>query len=356
MKKNRLISAIAAAAVCVLLIVTAGCGANSSKTISVFNWGEYIDEDLLTEFEQETGIHVNYSTAPTAEEMYAKMKGGGVKYDLVVPCDYMVSRMIEEDMLEKIDFTNIPNYKYIDSGLENLEYDPNNEYSVPYQWGTVGIVYNKNVVNEEDTGSWDLLWNTKYADQILMFDNVRDAMGIALKRLGASYNTTDEKILNQAADMLIEQKPIVQAYVMDQIFDKMESGEAAIASCYTGDYFLMLNEIEDESIDLGYYTPKEGSNFYVDAMCIQKGAVNKAGAEKFIDFLLRPENMARNTQVVSYSSPETAARELLPDEMKNNDIMYPSEEELKANFEVFTNLPEKTRELYDELWVKIMTS
>ena len=356
MKRGKTFLSLFAVVLGAFILVVTGCGTDSSKTISVFNWGEYIDEDLLTEFEQETGIHVNYSTAPTAEEMYAKIKGGGVKYDIVIPCDYMIARMIEEGMLEKIDFANIPNYKYIDSELKNLEYDPDNQYSIPYQWGTVGIIYNKNIVDENDTGSWDLLWNAKYSDQILMFDNVRDAMGIALKRLGASYNTTDEKILNQAADMLIEQKPMVQAYVMDQIFDKMESGEAAIAPYYTGDYFLMLKEIEDSSIDLGYYTPSEGSNFYVDTMCIPKGAVNKAGAEKFMDFLLRPENMARNTQVVSYSSPEKAARELLPDEMKNNEYMYPDAATLNANFEIYTNLPENIRKLYDELWVKIMTS
>ena len=341
-----------------MLIAASGCSADSSESINVFNWGEYIDTSLLSKFEEETGIKVNYTTASTCEEMYAKIRNGGVNYDIVVPSDYMVSRMIEEEMLRKIDFSNIPNFKYVDEGFLNPEYDPENEYSVPYQWGTVGVVYNKNMVGEDesDIGSWDLLWNKKYKKQILMFDNSRDAIGIALKKLGESYNTTDEDTIRKAADLLIDEKLLVQAYVQDQIFDKMEGEEAAVAPCYAGDYFLMLEDIGSGAEDmLGFYIPEEGSNLYVDAMCIPKDSENPEGAEKFINFICDPENMATNTEYIYYSTAETAARELLPDSMKNSSIMYPSDEE-KSKFETYTNLPVNCRRLYDKLWIKIMSA
>jgi spermidine/putrescine transport system substrate-binding protein len=355
---KRLIHLIVAAFLLSAMTITGftGCGtASSGESINVFNWGEYIDESLLKEFQKETGIKVNYNTAATCEEMYAKMKNGGVNYDIVVPSDYMVSRMIEEDMLSAIDYNNVPNAEYIDEKFIDPEYDPSGEYSVPYQWGRVAIIYNKDMVDEEDLGGWDILWNEKYKGQILMFDNSRDAMGIALKRLGASYNTTDTDLLRQAADLLIEQKPLVQAYVMDQIFDKMESGEAAIAPYYIGDYYLMLDEIEDSGINLGAYIPEGGTNLYVDAMCIPKDCQNKSGAETFINFMLDPEVMAQNTEYIYYSTAETAARELLPDELKDNEDMYPSDEALAA-CETYINLPESVRELYDSLWVEIMSS
>lgn len=357
MKKKTIIALLSALLLAAAAIVSlTGCGGGSGEVINVFNWGEYIEEDLIEEFEEETGIKVNYNTAPTCEEMYAKMKNGGVHYDVVVPSDYMVSRMIEEDMLTTIDYNNVPNASYIDDDFLNPEYDPTGEYSVPYQWGRTAIIYNKDMVDQEDIGSWDLLWNEKYSGQILMFDNSRDAMGIALKLLGESYNTTDEAALRKAADLLKEQKPLVQAYVMDQIFDKMESGEAAIASYYVGDYYLMLDEMEDDSdVNLGFYIPKEGTNLYVDAMCIPKDCQNKSGAEAFINFILEPENMARNTDFICYATAETAARELLDDDMKNNDDMYPSHEELAA-CETYINLPSSVRELYDSLWVEIMSS
>jgi len=352
------ISIVLAAALLLALgiVCLSGCGSSGSgESINVLNWGEFIDEDLLDQFEDETGIKVNYNTTATCEEMYAKMKNGGVNYDVVVPSDYMIARMIEEDMLAPIDYANVPNSSYVDADFLNPEYDPTGEYSMPYQWGRVAIIYNKAMVDEADLGSWDLLWNKKYEGQILMFDNSRDALGIALKRLGASYNTTDEAVLQQAADMLIEQKPLVQAYVMDQIFDKMECGEAAIAPYYIGDYFLMMDEIEDADIELGFYIPEEGTNFYVDSMCIPKDSLNKSGAEAFINFFLEPANMAKNTEYIYYSTAESAARDLLPDELKNNEEMYPSKEKL-AECEIYTNLPLNIRELYDSLWVDIMSS
>ena len=331
-----------------------GCG-NRGEYINVYNWGEYIDEELIDKFEEETGITVNYITSATCEEMYAKVKNGGVAFDLVVPSDYMVSRMIEEGMLEPLDYSNIPNAKYVDENFLNPVYDPTGEYSMPYQWGTVGVIYNKDMVDESDIGSWDILWNEKYENQILMFDNSRDAMGIALKSLGHSYNIEDPDVLRKAADLLIEQKPLVQAYVMDQIFDKMESGEAAVAPYYTGDYYLMIDEISEGEAPLGYFVPEEGSNMYVDAMCVPQGAQNKAGAEAFINFMLEPENMAQNTEWVCYSTAESAARDLLPENMKTNTDMYPTVEKL-AEFETYLNLKKDIRKLYDTLWIEIMSS
>lgn len=362
MLKNKTVSRLICLLAVAVLVITGcigmtGCGSSDpSETINVFNWGEYIDEDLLRQFEDETGIKVNYTTVSTCEEMYAKMKAGGVSYDIVVPSDYMVARMAEEGMLQEINWDNVPNSKYIDKEFLNPAYDPEGKYSAPYQWGTVAIIYNKDMVDEEDLGGWDILWNEKYKDNILMFDNSRDAIGIALKELGYSYNTTDESQIREAAELLKEQKPLVQAYVMDQIFDKMENDEAAVATYYIGDYYLMLDELgEDSEVKLGCYTPEEGSNLFVDAMCIPENAPNKEGAEKFIDFILRPEVMAQNTEWISYSTAESAARELLPDEMKNNKDMYPSGEEL-SKFETYTNLPENIRSLYDELWTSILSS
>ncbi|MCR4600861.1 MAG: spermidine/putrescine ABC transporter substrate-binding protein, partial [Clostridia bacterium] len=250
---------IVTALAAVLLMTLTACGeteAERAKYINVLNWGEYIDTDLIDEFEEETGYKVNYNTTATCEEMYAKLKSGGVSYDIVVPSDYMASRMVEEGMCQKINFDNVPNAEYVDEDFRNPAYDPTGEYTVPYQYGTVGIIYNKDMVDEEDLGSWDILWNEKYEGNILMFDNSRDAMGIALKLMGKSYNTENEDDIYAASEKLKEQKPLVQAYVMDQIFDKMESGEAAVAPYYTGDYYLMLDELgEDPEVNLGYYLP-----------------------------------------------------------------------------------------------------
>ncbi len=355
---RRLLSAFCALFVITAILLSTGCGKDKKEVINVFNWGEYIEPELLTDFEEETGIHINYTTVATCEEMYAKMKNGGVLYDIVVPSDYMISRMIEEDMLETIDFRNVPNFEYVDEQFRNPEYDPENAYSVPYQWGSIGIVYNKNVVpeDEKDLGSWDLLWNRKYKNQILMFDNSRDAMGIALKKMGESYNTTDEKTIRKASDLLLKQKPLVQAYVVDQIFDKMESGEASVSPCYAGDYILMCDEMGKEGPKtLGFYVPKEGTNLFVDAMCIPKGAANKEGAEKFINFICDPENMALNTEFIYYSTAESAARELLPKMMRNSTIMYP-EEELLSTMETYINLPVPCRRLYDQFWIRLMSA
>ena len=326
----------------------------TGEKIYVYNWGEYIADgkdgslDINTEFTRRTGIEVDYSTFDTNESLYSKLVSGGASYDVIIPSDYMVSKMINEGMLEKLNFDNIPNYQYIDEEYRNLSYDPKNEYSVPYTWGLVGIFYNKQYVTEE-VDSWDILWDEKYAGKILMFDNPRDAFGIAQKKLGFSFNSTDEDEWIQAAVLLKEQKPLVQAYVMDQIFNKMESGEAWLAPYYAGDAAVLVESNEN----IGFAIPTEhGTNFFVDAMCIPKGCRNKSGAEAYINFLCDPEIAAANMEYIGYSTPESAAKELLPEEVTSNPIYYPPQE-IIDNSEVFVDLPEETALQLDALWAEV---
>ena len=241
-------------------IFTSGClggGQDSTKVLNVYNVGDYIDESLISEFEEQTGIDVQYSTYDTNEMMYQKVKSGSTKYDLVFPSDYMVQKMSREGLLKKINYNNIPNFKYIDKSFLNPKYDPTNEYSVPYMWGTLGIVYNKNMVDDK-VDSWDILWDKKYTRNILMFDSVRDSMGVALKKLGYSMNSVDKDQINAAKDLLIKQKPLVLAYVNDDGKDRMIAGEAAMGVFYSGDFPLM----KEENDDLEYIIPSEGSNKY----------------------------------------------------------------------------------------------
>ena len=289
---------------------TSGESGASGGVVNVYNWGEYIDESVLTDFEEATGIHVNYQMYDSNETMYGKIAGGGADYDVVIPSDYMISRMIAEDMLEPLNFDNIPNFADIDPALLNPAYDPENLYSVPYMWGLLGVIYNTTLVDEADTGSWDLMWNEKYADDIVIFDNSRDTIGIALKRLGYSYNTTDEAQIKEAVDLLIQQKPLIQAYVMDDIFGKMEGGNAAIGTYYYGDFLTML----ENNPDLAFYIPEEGTNIYVDAMCILKGAKNKENAEAFINYMCSTEAGLKNCEAIWYSTPLLSVREELDPE------------------------------------------
>lgn len=328
--------------------------APTGVTINVYNWGEYISggEDgsmnVSAEFTKRTGIKVNYTTFEDNESLYSKLAGGGASYDVIFPSDYMISKMIQEKMVQKLDFSNIPNFRYIDKEYRNQVYDPTNAYSVPYTWGVVGIFYNKKYVRET-VDSWKILWDKKYAGKILMFDNPRDAFGIAQKILGYSYNTTDSDQWGAAAKLLEEQKPLVQAYVMDQIFDKMSSGEAWLAPYYAGDAATLV----DENPNIGFAIPtKEGTNFFVDAMCIPTGARHKKEAEAYINFLCEPEVAAANMEYVGYSTPETEARKLLPKETQDNPIIYPSESILK-NSETYVSLPEDTSLLVDTLWAQV---
>ncbi len=327
--------------------------------VNVYNWGEYISIDdgeecffdTNREFEKLTGIKVLYTNFATNEEMYAKIKSGGTAYDVIIPSEYMISRMINEGMLEKLDFSNIPNFSYIKEDLVNPDYDPTNEYSVPYMWGVVGIVYNTmKVYPEDNVNTWDILWDEKYEGNIFMFSNSRDTFGIALKRLGYSYNTTNEDEIRAAAESLAEQKELVQAYVMDEIFDKMGGGEAALAPYYAGDALTMM----EDNPDLAFAVPEEGTNFYVDAMCIPKGAPHKEAAEMYINFMCETLVALKNCEYVMYSTPHTEAFKYLDEEVRNS-ISYPSDD-IMEKAEAYTALPLDTTKLVDSLWTDLMSS
>ena len=308
-----------------------------------------MDESIFSDFENETGITVNYTEYQNNEEMYSLMRMGGTNMDVIFPSDYMVARLIIEGMLEELDFSNIPNYSLIDDACKNLEYDPTGKYSVAYMTGTVGLIYNSAMITDEIT-SWSSLFDDRYAGQILMFNNPRDAFGIALKYLGYSQNTIDEKEIREAFDLLVGQRPLLQAYVMDQIYDKLEAGEAAIGPYYAGDY---LNMRENNG-DLVFVRPVEGSNEFVDAMCIPKGADNKKNAELFINFICGTEASIANMDVTCYASANTEAAEIYGEDMDPVDfeIMFASDETI-ANCDIFTNLPQDILSLYDQLWVEL---
>lgn len=332
-------------------IPLSGCASNDSASskekVYVYNWGEYIDPDVLDEFTNETGIEVVYDEYETNEIMYPKVASKAVSYDVVCPSDYMVEHMIQEDMLAEIDYDNIPNVKNIDETyLEQArQFDPNNKYSVPYCWGTVGILYNKTMV-DEPVDSWSILWNEKYKDMILMQDSVRDAFAVALKSLGYSLNSTDETQLNEAKELLIKQKPLVQAYVIDQVRDKMIGNEAALGVIYSGEAIYTKRE----NPDLEYVIPKEGSNVWIDSWVIPKNAQNKENAEAFINFLCRADIAYKNFDYITYSTPNKAARELIEDDdIKNSSIAFPDANAL-ANCETFQYLGSEYDDLYSNLW------
>ena len=358
--KKRLLSLSLAALLCIPsfagCFTTKAAAADTGVTINVYNWGQYISDgsdgylDVNAAFTEATGIQVNYMTFDTNESLYTKLKTGGSSYDIIVPSDYMAGRLIDEGLVQKLDFSNIPNYQYINEAYKNTAYDPNNEYSVPYTWGTVGVIYNKKYVDEADIGSWDLLWNDKYAGKILMFDNNRDAFAIAESRLGYSLNTTDSVALTACAELLKQQKPVVQQYVMDQIFDKMTREEAWIAPYYAGDYLTML----EDNPDLGFYFPEEGFNLFIDCMMIPSNAEHKAEAEAYINFLLSPEVCGENLDYLGYSATEDAAKEYMDPEMASNEIAYPSADTL-ARSEAFLYLPTESNQLMDSLWLDVKT-
>lgn len=316
---------------------------NDSSKLYVFNWGEYIDPEVITMFEKETNINVEYDEYDTNETMYAKLSSGAIAYDIIFPSDYMIEKMISEDMLAEINLNNISNYNNIDERFKNLAYDPENKYSVPYMWGTMGILYNTTMVDEE-VSSWDILWNEKYKDNILMQNSVRDAFAVALKKLGYSLNSTNENEVEEAKQLLIKQKPLVQAYVVDEVRDKMIGEEAALAVIWSGEAIIT----EQENENLKYVIPEQGSNMWFDAVAIPKISKNKEAAEKFIDFLCRPDIAVMNEEYIGYSTPNSAAKEQLPDDIKNNPAAYPSEDVLN-NCEVFVDLKE-ANEMYNKKW------
>ena len=329
-------------------------------SINVYNWGEYIstgaEEGTLNvngEFERLTGIKVNYTNYATNEELYAKLKGGGASYDIIIPSDYMISKMIKEEMVQPLNFDNIPNFKYIMDNFRNPDYDRENLYSVPYTWGTVGLIYDSTVVDiPEEEIDWDILWNEDYLDQILMFDNPRDAFAIAELMLGYSLNTESSEELQAAADKLTQQKKVVQGYVMDEIFDKMAAGDAWIAPYYAGDALTILEQNED----LRFVVPKSGTNLFIDAICIPSCAKQKEAAEMYINFLCEPDIAFANIDYICYSTPHSAAFDMLDEETRTSTVSYPDEEFIAAETEIFVNLSDEANREMQELWTKMKSA
>lgn len=336
-----------------LALALTGCGKGASGEngeVIVYNWGEYIDPDTITMFEEETGIKVVYDEYETNEIMYPKVEAGATAYDVLCPSDYMIQKLIENDLLQEINFDNIPNVKNIGQQYfdQSQEFDPENKYSIPYCFGTVGILYNKTMV-DDPVDSWSILWDEKYADNILMQDSVRDAFMVALKLKGYSMNTLDEDELNEAKQILIDQKPLVQAYVIDQVRDKMIGNEAAIGVIYSGEAIFT----QRENADLEYVIPKEGTNVWIDSWVIPKNAPNKENAEKFIDFMCREDVALKNFEYITYSTPNDAARALIEDEdIKNSKIAFPNLSQYN-NLETFHYLGADGDALYNELWKEV---
>ena len=344
-----IVLAVALVVGCGFLIVT---NKKDQVVINVYNWGMNIadgtDEtlDIIAAFEEATGIKVNYSTYESNEVLYSKLKNGGISVDVIIPSDYMIDRMIAEDMLEELNFDNIPNFSYVDKQFRNPAYDPENKYSVPYTWGTLGILYNTKYVDEADVTGWELMWNEKYAGKILMIDNSRDAFGIAQFLLGYDVNTKDKAELQACADKLAEQRPLVQQYVMDQIYSTMENEEAYIAAYYAGDCMLMM----EENPDLAYYLPEhQGFNLFTDAMCIPKGSQEKEAAEAFINFLCNPEISGANMDYICYASPISEAKEHMEDYLAESEIVYPDAEVLEKG-SAYAYLSEETSRFVESLY------
>lgn len=350
MKNLKFINKLIILSVLVLFIAT-GCGKDgksddvigAENIVNVYNWGEYIDPETIAAFEEETGIKVTYSTFTTNEDLYVKLKNGGSNYDVIVPSDYMLERMIEEGMVQKLDMANMPNMEYIDKEFLNKSYDINQEYSVPYFWGTLGIVYNTTMV-DEPVESWDILWNEKYERNIIMLDSSRDSLAVALARKGHSINSKDEKELEEAKNDLTTQYPLVYAYLVDQTKDIMKNNEAAMAVMFSGDALdaLLYNE------DLAYAIPKEGSNLWFDCFAVPVNAKHKENAEAFINFMMRPEIAAMNAEWVGYSLPSTEGRMLTSEDYRDSEVAYPPLEAIK-DLEVFHH-PGDFIEVYDQIW------
>ena len=332
---------------------------SGKRVVNVCSWGEYIDEDLIYQFEDETGIKVNYQTAESNEALYSLLKTGAGDYDVIVPSDYMIARLIDEGMLAELNYDNIPNYEKIGEQYKSLSFDPENKYTVPYTWGTLGIIYNSTMV-DGDIDSWDAMFDEKYAGNVLMIRNSRDALAAALLDLGYDINTTDEAQIREAYELLADAKSkgVYQSFVMDEVFGKMEGSNAAIAMYYAGDYLTML----DNNPDLKFVVPKEGSNWFVDAMCVLKTAQHKEEAEEWINFIASTESNLANMDYIGYASPNLEALEGYPayyeetygeplDEERYEIMAAP--DEVLARCELYTNLPADTLTLYNDLWTEL---
>ncbi|PJI07505.1 MULTISPECIES: ABC transporter substrate-binding protein [Clostridium] len=320
----------------------------NKTTLNVFNWGEYIDKDIIKDFTAKTGIKVNYETFSTNEEMYEKVKSGTSTYDLICPSDYMIDRMIKEKLVQPIDFKNLSNYSNIDSKYKNLSYDPSNKYSVPYMWGTIGIIYDKTQIKDK-IDSWNDLWDAKYKGKVYMSDDMRNSLGISLKRLGYSMNSKNASEINKAANELIKQKEEINpVYVGDEIKDDMRNGEKPIGVIYSGDAAVLMNENPNK---YEYVIPKEGTNIWFDSWVIPKNAKNKEAAEKFLNYLLDAKVNKKNVDYIGYGTPNKKTFNILTDKVKNNKASYPDESSLK-NSEIFIDLG-NARKLYNDAWVTV---
>ena len=352
--------ALALAMMMVAAMTLTGCGSSEEeRVVNVCSWGEYIDENLIYQFEEETGIKVNYQTAESNEALYSLLKTGAGDYDVIVPSDYMIARLIAEDMLAELDYSSIPNYEKIDAQYKGLSFDPENKYTVPYTWGTLGIIYNTTMVDEPIT-SWDAMFDEKYAGNVLMIRNSRDALAAALLDLGYDLNTTDESQIREAYELLAsaKEKGVYQAFVMDEVFQKMEGGNAAIAMYYAGDYLTML----ENNPDLAYVVPQEGSNWFVDAMCVLKDAQHKEEAEEWINFIAGTDANLANMDYIWYASPNAEALAEYPDyyqetygealDMGLYEIMAAPQEVLDR-CTLYENLPAETLALYNDLWTEL---
>ncbi len=338
---------------------SAASGSADGGELYVYNWGEYIDEDVISQFEEETGITVVYDLFETNEEMYPVIEADAVNYDVVCPSDYMIQKMRENDLLAELNFDNIPNIAQIDPAYMEMSqaFDPENKYSVPYCWGTVGILYNTRLLEELGVPAptkWADLWDERLSGEILMQDSVRDAFMVALKKDGYSMNSESKDELEQAKQELIDQKPLVQAYVIDQVRDKMIGGEAAVGVIYSGEMLYIQDEVANLGLDydLEYVIPEEGTNLWLDSWVIPKNAKNKENAEKWIDFMCRPEIAKANFEYITYPTPNKGAFELLDEEMQNNKAVFPDIDSLK-NSEVYKYLGDETDAVYNELWKEV---
>ncbi len=350
MKKSKLI--IFVSIICLTLFLVACSAAEENQQVSkanevtVFNWGDYIDMEVIKQFEEETGYTVNYRVFSTNEEMYPKLVTGAEKYDVIIPSDYMIQRLIEEDLLAEIDFNNVPNYKNIDSVLHNLDYDKQDKYSVPYFWGTVGILYNEKLLDEVPD-SWDAFFDENNKDKILMYDSERDSFMVALSRLGYSMNSQDKKQIEEAKQMLIEQKPLVLAYVIDELQDKMIAEEAALALVWSGEAAVAI----EGNPDLKFTLPKETSNLWVDAMVIPKNCNNKKGAEAFINFMCRDDIALKNMEYTGYTSGNINVKDMIDKDWANSIASYPPKEFIEK-CETFKYSPENLK-FISRAWLEV---
>ena len=330
-------------------IVASGCGSSETVTLNVLNWGDYIDEELIAQFTEETGIEINYTTMANNEEMLVKLQSPDCIYDVCFPSDYIIEKLIALDLLHELNLDNIPNMANIDERFLDLSFDPDNKYSVPYMWGTVGILYNTTMVNEPVT-SWDILWDEKYDQQILMYDSIRDTIGVALLKLGLSINTRDEADIKAAEEVLIAQKPIVQAYLGDNIKESMINGDAALAVVYSGDAMWCMDE-EEGNPDLAYAVPETGTNLWFDNIIVPKTSDHAAEAEAFINFLCDAEVAKQNAEYIGYSTPNAAALAMM-DEYYTESETYNPPAELLDKCEIFHDLGDFIT-VYNDAWNNI---